>query len=567
MLLLVLTRTVGGVTVYGNYPLDLENGGSSVEGTADDMTANGTIVYAPGPICNDGHMSGPLDGTNYWSNPDLYTKMAATANSYSIEFDIFWTTETGYPVAWSIDDDWFFSYYSDGSQRLGWNTNGNFDLTTVGTYEKQQCYKIRMEWDGTNKKMWVDGVLAINTLNSGTWSGTRFEIGPSVPGGTTAKCYLENMVFTDSAPATPTQTHTPTITKTPIPMNKFTPSVSNPILEATLTWEISGGNARISTVNDGNKIRAAYWGGPYSADGAAIGMATSTDGINFTRLSNDPVIGNGFGGDANSAWRPTLIKRGDSDYVIYYHDVDHNVHYATSTDGDTWTAKGWFLPETVSAKTGGTFLGWCCIGAYKQDDHWVITAQAIYPDAKDYEDHLFYSFDGLGPQDGSDYSVWVKNLDELAMNASDLGTGRGMFYPYTGTINNMTQNFYASTTSTTDSFPWNIYHALPDTNKYNYNKDTNAVLLLDDMVAVGGPWQAAPDVLADTSVVEFNGKTFLYVSVADNTNFVHKLGVAIFPGSVNQLFGGGINRGFDFERDFRMTLNNLGLKEAIHGAH
>ncbi len=76
--------------------------------------------------------------------------------------------------------------------------------------------------------------------------------------------------------------------------------------------------------------------------GGAIGLATSTDGLHFTRIDTGPVLAQGDAGAWDSLWveSPTVIHDGTR-FVMYYTGVDASwtprAGRATSLDGVNWT--------------------------------------------------------------------------------------------------------------------------------------------------------------------------------------------------------------------------------------
>jgi beta-xylosidase len=96
-----------------------------------------------------------------------------------------------------------------------------------------------------------------------------------------------------------------------------------------------------------------YCGYPQEADVAGtivakgeIGFAKSSNDRTFTRTSGDPVLrlGSSNSKDANALFSPTIIKEGDTYYMLYVGYCIENcspafigILGATSTDGKTWS--------------------------------------------------------------------------------------------------------------------------------------------------------------------------------------------------------------------------------------
>jgi hypothetical protein len=108
-----------------------------------------------------------------------------------------------------------------------------------------------------------------------------------------------------------------------------------------------------AVVHDGNDIKMFYCGYEEEADVAGtivaqgqIGLATSSDKIRFTRNSSEPILALGATNakDANALFSPTVIKEGDTYYMLYvgYCIEDCAPAFigilgATSADGINWT--------------------------------------------------------------------------------------------------------------------------------------------------------------------------------------------------------------------------------------
>lgn len=101
---------------------------------------------------------------------------------------------------------------------------------------------------------------------------------------------------------------------------KLTRSDANPILKPNpdSSWE------NICTCNpaawyDGKKVYLLYRGGPDTDEHPIyFGLAESTDGFHFTRVSDEPVFGpSGNGFDGGCIEDPRIVKFGDTFFVTY----------------------------------------------------------------------------------------------------------------------------------------------------------------------------------------------------------------------------------------------------------
>jgi len=118
-----------------------------------------------------------------------------------------------------------------------------------------------------------------------------------------------------------------------------------------------------SVIVDDDKVLMYYCGYKDEADVSGtivakgqIGLATADDGVHFTFASSEPVLGLGAENtkDANALFSPTVLKEGDTYYMLYVGYCIENcapafigILGATSTDGIHWTK----LPHPVLAGT------------------------------------------------------------------------------------------------------------------------------------------------------------------------------------------------------------------------
>ena len=87
-------------------------------------------------------------------------------------------------------------------------------------------------------------------------------------------------------------------------------------------------------------INGKYWlyynGRKIATSG--IGLATSTDGINFTKHPNNPLLTpTPDTWEADGLWKMDVLRFSSSDYRMWYGAHGGKIGYATSTDGVNWT--------------------------------------------------------------------------------------------------------------------------------------------------------------------------------------------------------------------------------------
>lgn len=149
-------------------------------------------------------------------------------------------------------------------------------------------------------------------------------------------------------------------------------------LGATGAWDAAAAGEP-SVIKDGTTFKMWYSG--QDANGAfRIGLATSSNGTTWTKHTGNPVLATGASGswDAVGVASPSVIKDGANSYKMWYTGRDASdvgrIGLATSTDGIAWTkhvsnpvlntsgAGGNFELNSVGAPTvildGTTFMMW-----------------------------------------------------------------------------------------------------------------------------------------------------------------------------------------------------------------
>ena len=112
----------------------------------------------------------------------------------------------------------------------------------------------------------------------------------------------------------------------------WTKDGSNPVFEGD-AGEWDGDNVGYPSVIKENGTYYMWYSGH---DGAwkGIGLATSTDGIDWTRSGNNPVVTNESGG---YAYQCHVIAVGSEYWMLYNDNTSRKIYYARSTDKVTWT--------------------------------------------------------------------------------------------------------------------------------------------------------------------------------------------------------------------------------------
>jgi len=117
---------------------------------------------------------------------------------------------------------------------------------------------------------------------------------------------------------------------------------SNPLFSATPeTWE-AGGTLRLGSMLYIDGTYYCYYSAGDADGHPRIGLATSTDGINFTKHASNPIL-TPTAPDIEVAL-PAVLKEGANWYMYFAHSTaaahDPSIKLATSSDGISWTDTG-----------------------------------------------------------------------------------------------------------------------------------------------------------------------------------------------------------------------------------
>jgi predicted GH43/DUF377 family glycosyl hydrolase len=120
----------------------------------------------------------------------------------------------------------------------------------------------------------------------------------------------------------------------------WTKEASNPVLRRGTGWESFRISSPMVIFDDG--VYKMWYTGTTISFYYSIGYATSTDGITWTKYSSDPVFAHGTTGEWNdrAVSSPYVLKE-DGIYKMWYTGRNyatnqHRIGYATSTDGINW---------------------------------------------------------------------------------------------------------------------------------------------------------------------------------------------------------------------------------------
>lgn len=164
----------------------------------------------------------------------------------------------------------------------------------------------------------------------------------------------------------------------------------NPVLAPSSSWD-GLWVANASIIRSDGTFRMWHGGSDNEslADPISIGYATSSDGVNWTRFGDAPVLAPRSGmWDHTHVQRPFVLSDGDTLRMWYgggSHPGDHDIGYATSTDGIVWNRRAepvlvrgaateWnaeFMSPGTVIKEDGVFKMWFYSGSgLAPEGHW-----------------------------------------------------------------------------------------------------------------------------------------------------------------------------------------------------
>jgi hypothetical protein len=127
----------------------------------------------------------------------------------------------------------------------------------------------------------------------------------------------------------------------------WTRSGASPVLSAGAAGTWDAGGVRYPVVHfDGTTWRLWYQG--VGSGSLAIGLATSTDGLTWTRSGSVPVVTDG---SVVSGYAPGAVVKTATKWVVFY-AADGGVGRATSTDGTTFVNEGEVIPASGFIRNG-----------------------------------------------------------------------------------------------------------------------------------------------------------------------------------------------------------------------
>jgi hypothetical protein len=131
----------------------------------------------------------------------------------------------------------------------------------------------------------------------------------------------------------------------------WTKSSSNPVLSPGASGNWDSFEVRYPSVHyDGSTYRMWYWGRSGIDNAAMIGLATSSDGVTWTKHSS-AVLGT----DGYSSYIPGSVIKSDGTFVMWLKTQGGDMLRATSSDGITWSSPATVISDQ-SLKSGPSVI-------------------------------------------------------------------------------------------------------------------------------------------------------------------------------------------------------------------
>ena len=129
---------------------------------------------------------------------------------------------------------------------------------------------------------------------------------------------------------------------------------ANPVLEGDVgTWDANM-CAAVGVIHDGSQFTMWYLGG--NADGRAVGVAYSSDGITWDKAAENPVFVPDENGWTSNLFYASSVVYNGAQYLMWYSGNDGTVASrsgrATSNDGIHWTNNSSSGPEIDAGESG-----------------------------------------------------------------------------------------------------------------------------------------------------------------------------------------------------------------------
>ncbi len=219
------------------------------------------------------------------------------------------------------------------------------------------------------------------------------------------------------------------------------------------------------------KVNSTYYlfyiGGP-SWQSAHIGLATSSDGISWTKHPSNPVMrSNRYTGDPERSYAAPVVYHDGAKFYMYYSAWDGSgwhISLATSSDGTNWTRHG----SNPIISNGPNANSW----------NWVIQSCSIYKDGNTFRLYYFGFASGgdayLGLATSTDLVSWSNNPGN-PLRKGDTSSWEGDRTTYGTLEKNGTSYRLWSTSGVTSTGKWKLGW-LTSTDAVNFVDSGSAIL-------------------------------------------------------------------------------------------
>jgi hypothetical protein len=307
-----------------------------------------------------------------------------------------------------------------------------------------------------------------------------------------------------------------------------------PVLTPEAGWLSEPNVIDIGNVGAVDRFHMTYTGGTPS-EYIFLATAPVPEGP-WTRAYTHPVIGLGYGGVAGQARMSAQLKIG-TEWRVYFENLsDYNIYYCTSYDGYTY-----YLNPTPVMKTSDFTAGMGCT------PQGIDGLEPVYNPQTGYYNALVEIVTGGCPAGSPAYVLMlVESKDNastfyLKDNAPLSGIqpyGVGYSPLYAGGRATFYVNGHWATFPHIDMPTYITYAISPDLYNWQtgplagvYDGEVPSRRVVTTYPTVWG--LTACDQAADSSIIEYNGSSYLFYSHDDNTNSQGRIGYSKFSGTLS----------------------------------
>ena len=175
----------------GQYLLDA----NALDSSDNDynLTTTGSVSFSNvgGFDC-----AGPFSVGNYFSTPAALVTALNASNNWEIQCDVQFSNFGIFNTIIDVGYNDFFGSET-GSGLMVWNDdNGPGGYFTGSTFlSLNTWYNVKFTWDGTTRKIYINGVLDGSSVSNGQTSGATCLIGEHAAVGLPLPGYLRNLTF------------------------------------------------------------------------------------------------------------------------------------------------------------------------------------------------------------------------------------------------------------------------------------------------------------------------------------------------------------------------------------